>query len=94
MRAHGQKILQEEVSVVWQITSEFWPTTTHIKRIKEAESMMSSVSVEEWAVKMLSRQDPIPYITEYEKITGQELDLGLKLAGVRLCLRRRSAQVI
>ncbi len=66
----------------------------HLERLKEAESMMSSVSVEEWAVKMLSRQDPIPYITEYEKITGQELDLGLKLAGARLCLRRRSAQVI
>ncbi len=60
----------------------------YLVRLSEADSIMSTISVEEWADRILSGQDPIPHTTEYEKLARQELDLKLKLAGVRLRMRR------
>ena len=67
----------------------------YLKRLEEADTLMHTLSVEEWSVRMLSGQDPIPHTTAYEKLAGQENDLMMTLAGVRLHMRRllRARQV-
>jgi hypothetical protein len=60
----------------------------YLQRLGEADEFMARGTVEEFCSALLSGQDPIPATSAYERLAGQERDLTLRLAAVRLAMRQ------